>query len=171
MAKYIVGLEKIDVGAIDPSGDYPNSGMSPLGDTYQGTAEFVMGDVTTTTHRVEEKDNPVIVNYVFGDTTVRFTNIDFTPSALVSVFGGESKNNGADWEAPAAFKPIEKAVGLYDKNGNYIKIPRMLLTARFNVQLGREGLGKVEVTGTVLDPGNDKPPLIIGQVTPPPSEA
>lgn len=56
------------------------------------------------------------------------------------------------YEAPDAFPDVEKSLQLVDKKGNTILLPRVKISAKFNLSFNRTSLGQIDMVATVLQP-------------------
>jgi hypothetical protein len=146
-----LGLAKIEVGAIESDGAMSTS-LSPLGYTYEGTAQMQQEDGTTTDYIVEELDTPLESNTQPGKITFNFSVADPDVDTLATIFGGTANTTKGTWEAPDASPELELSVKITPKKGLSFEIPRAKITAKLNGTFSKTSLFLVEVSCTVLQP-------------------
>lgn len=56
------------------------------------------------------------------------------------------------WEAPDSFADTELSVQATDNKGNIVNFPRMKLSSKPSLSFRKDGLGQIDITGTVLQP-------------------
>jgi hypothetical protein len=154
--KYAWGLSKIEIGNIAGDGGIATT-WTQIGDTEQGSATFTEEEGTIQEFFVEESDDPVFTGRTQpGSKTFTFSTNDLSTAQLAVLKGGTASGNGTStpltWEAPEVEAEVEKSVRMTLRTGQIIEIVRAKLVANLDWNLGKEQLGKVTVTCTILKP-------------------
>ncbi|OQB81386.1 MAG: hypothetical protein BWX87_00651 [Bacteroidetes bacterium ADurb.Bin123] len=144
-----IGLTSIKIGDIAEDGGMGQT-LSPLGVTFQDTAELVRDDPEITEIYSEENDEPEEVVEVKGAARVRWKIMNIDPSEVVKVLGG-SVSNGV-YFSPVAKDPIEKSVEIITKTGLKIEIPRVKIYAKENFQFRKKGVLLIDIEARILTP-------------------
>jgi len=152
MAEIIIrGISSIKLGAILGDGDMGTT-LTALGNTVLGTARLETEDPTVTDFFSEENDNPIETVSTPGKTTLTWAINDFTAATLARVLGGTAGTK--TWEMPASLPSLELSceIAMKSPSGFKINIPRLKIAGKILTDLGKNALGQVSITGTVLTP-------------------
>lgn len=156
------GLKSIKIGAVGADGGM-GADLAALGVTSEGTAVFSKDEDEVKEFFSEENDDPIEIITKKGKTTLQFGIVDVTPSTLVKVLGGTvdvSVPATPVWKAPATAPSIEKSIEVITKKDVKIEIPRALITASIDWNLGKEALATVKIKATVLTPTKEGEPSV-----------
>jgi hypothetical protein len=136
--------------------------LTPLGYTYENTAQMQQEDGTTTDFNVEELDTPLATITKPGKLAFNFSIADPDVSTFASIFGGTVSGTGAGatWSAPDASPELEMSVSITPKQGLKFDIPRAKIAAKLNGTFSKENLFLIEVACTVLQPTKAGEPRI-----------
>lgn len=154
--KYAWGLTKIEIGTIAADGGIATT-WTQIGDTEQGSATFTEEEGTLQEFFTEESDEPVFIGRSQpGAKTFVFSTNNLSTTQLALLKGGTAAGDGTTtpltWEAPEVEPEVEKSVRLTLRTGQIIEIVRSKLVSTLDWNLGKESLGKVTVSCTILKP-------------------
>lgn len=160
----IIGLAGIDYAAVPASG-VPVS-WTALGATYRDEATLAEADPTETEHYSNEDDDPIEVSLIGGKKTIAFSLIDYTPSVMATWLGGTVSGTGDTeaWNAPDTKFSGEKSFRLRSRDGKYITFPRVKFHATVDWTMSPNGIAKIKVKGTVMNPADATAPMIRGKI-------
>jgi hypothetical protein len=143
------GLKSIKIGAIAVDGGM-GTVLAALGVTSEGTAVLTKEEDEVKEFFCEESDDPIEMITKKGKTTLEFGIVDVTADTLVKVLGGTA--DAGVWKAPASAPSIEQSIEVVTKKDVKIEIPRAMLQASIDWNLGKEALATVKIKATVLTP-------------------
>lgn len=154
--KYSWGLSKIEISPIAGDGGLGDT-WTTISDTEQGSAVFNEEEGTIQEFFTEESDDPVFIGKSQpGAKTFVWATNDMTPENMVKVKGGSVTGDGTTtpktWVAPDVDPEIEKSMRLTLRTGQVIEIVRVKILGLLDWNLGKDNLGKVAVTSTILKP-------------------
>lgn len=146
-----IGLQHIKLGDIPEDGGMSTT-LKSWGVTYKGTATFVTEDGEETLHECEEDNDPIEIEETPGKTILSWTTVDIDPLVLKDVFGGEVVEG--KWKAPRGMRTTttEHSVEFLTKRDIVMQAARMKVKSKFNWDLGKAGIAKIEHKGTILTP-------------------
>lgn len=146
-----IGLQHIKLGAIPEDGGMSEA-LKAWGVTYKGTATFVTEDGEETVHECEEEDDPIEIEETQGKTILSWTTVDIDPLILKEVFGGEVVDG--KWKAPRGVRTTttEHSVEFMTKRGIVMQAARVKVKSKFNWELSKTGIAKIEHKATILTP-------------------
>jgi len=139
------------VGAIANDGG-PGTALTELfGDTVPGTAVLETTEASTQDITIEESDDPIeTITTEPQRWTLAFHSYNLSPEVLQTLFGG-TVTSGV-WEAPDKAPSVEMTVQVETMSSMVITMPRVKLTAKMTMNFDKTQLGRIEITGTVLNP-------------------
>lgn len=146
-----IGLQHIKLGDIPEDGGMATT-LKSWGVTYKGTATFVTEDGEETLHECEEDNDPIEIEETPGKTILSWTTVDIDPLVLKDVFGGEVVDG--KWKAPRGVRTTttEHSVEFLTKRDIVMQAARMQVKSKFNWDLGKAGIAKIEHKATILTP-------------------
>lgn len=156
MAKKAIGLEYIKMGAIAGDGGMGTS-LTQVGATVADSAAMTTAEGTTSDFGIEESDNPFYsIISAPGTKTLAWSTYDVDLDTLARFWGGTvaaaAGGAGRKWQMPDALPVIERSVEIKTKDGWYLRIARMSISARLTWNLKKTALAQIDITGTVLKP-------------------
>lgn len=162
MGQITNGLAKIEIGPVGPNGSM-GSVLQVLGKTNIDSLTLAQDDGTTTDFNVEEQDDPIFTRKVPGKVTVAFQVSDPVIETFLAVFGGTITGSGParQWNAPAAAPIKEVSIKITPEIGYMTSLPRAVLTAKLNFNVGKNNLMMIDVSADVLTPQDGVTPKVI----------
>ncbi|MDO6388997.1 hypothetical protein Q4E40_02575 [Pontibacter sp. BT731] len=153
--KVSFGLTSIQSGPIEADGGMSTSLSEEFGYTVLGTAVLETTEPSTEDIGIEESDAPIMqLVSEPGKWTIAFHTYNVSPEAMVAAFGGTITGVAPNqvWTAPTSRPSIERSVKVTTKSGMTIDMARVSLSAKATMNFDKNQLGKLEMTGTVLEP-------------------
>lgn len=150
---YATGLKSISIG--DPVADGGiATAWTALGTILQDTATFVTESGEETPFYGEASDDPFLLKQSKGISALKFSVVDFEPTAMAAILGGSVTGTGAtrQYEAPLAAVNIEKSVKVVNEYNHELSIVRGKVNAVVNAKLAKKGISQIDVTVKVLTP-------------------
>lgn len=164
--KRTIGLKSIKIGDIAGDGGM-GTVLAALGNTYEGTATLMQDDAEETPFYAEELDDPIEILEKKGNLKVEWAIVDFDPTTLQKVLGGEVTGAAPNqkWEAPSDMPSIEKSIEIITKKNVKFEIVRARIVAKLDVNLSKKEMGLVRISATVMAPTKaDTAPMSISHV-------
>ncbi len=157
--KRTFGLKSVKMGPVDGTPELLGDG-----NTLEGTASFTKAEDEEKPFYAEEHDDPIETIKKKGISTLEFAIVDFTPSTLVRVLGGEVNGTTGEWDAPESAPEIEQRFEVVTKKNVTLTLKRASVNASVEWPLTREDIGRVKIKATVLAPTDGSKPYSIGSV-------
>ncbi|MDR1416318.1 MAG: hypothetical protein LBJ57_02710 [Prevotellaceae bacterium] len=150
---YTIGLSKIEMGDVDPSGGMGTT-LAQVGYTLTDSCSMTQEDPTVTDFTAEEVDDPVVSAARAGKTTFNFSVMNADVNVLAKLLGGTVDTAGDvdTWSAPDNMPVIEQSVKITPQQGLIFSIPRMKIVAKINGSFSKSNIFVIDVVGTVLQP-------------------
>lgn len=149
-----IGAAKIEVGPVGADGGMGNV-LATLGLTAKDTIKFNNEKGTKTEFLVEETDLAIFTTKTAGAKSFNFQVANPDLDTLVKVFGGEKDEATNSWSAPATEPTITQSLKFTPKKGFGIEFPKVLLTATWTTDIGKDHLLGIDVECEVLQPDKE----------------
>lgn len=164
--KYAYGIAKVEYGTPGGTAAMPGS-LTQWAQTVEGTFTLSEDESTTKDFKVEETTTPVasIVTEA-GAMKIKWRAYDITPSLVAVLKGGVAGTETGPpayltYDGPTTIAAVKKAIRITTTNDVVFNLYNVSCVARFDGSVSRTELLQMEVTGTVLDPGNGGSPYEI----------
>ncbi|MDR7846596.1 hypothetical protein AWM67_08400 [Riemerella anatipestifer] len=153
MPLFNLGVARIELSNIATDGGVGTS-FAALGLTQEGTCKIQFGDPTMKKLNVEEFDGGADAILTSGEKKIEFTVANPDEDTLVAVFGGTKSGSAGTtvYKAPSSAVTIERSLKITPKKGLGFIFPRVLITASFTPDIGKESWVGVVVKAEVLTP-------------------
>jgi len=152
--KFAFGIKSMKSGGIDPVTGLPTA-LEDVGDIYKDTGEWIENDGTTTPHRSEFKNTPVVTVVEPGDEEFRFTLMDTSAKNLAKLCGGtvtEVIDQPDVWNKPKGVPNIEMSFVLQTEDGTEVTIHRGKVVGKRRLTPTRTGMFLIDVAVTPQEP-------------------
>jgi hypothetical protein len=165
MAVEVFGLTSIHIGDIAGDGGMGTALTEVFGNTVEGTAVLETTEPSTEDIPIEESDAPIkTLTSDPGKWNLVFHSYNLSKDAMIAAFGGTFTGDGSTtpfvWSAPDQRPTVEKSVEVTTKGGVKFSFPRMSLVTKATITFTKTGLGKLEMSGTVLKPNKAGEPIL-----------
>ena len=158
------GLKSLKFGECTGKNTMPAAAkLAPRFETYRNSGEFTEDDPEIKEEYTDQRDSPVMVIPTKGKKTVKVSTLDYSAAVLQFLKGGTITDAG-DWQEPAHFPQIFKAVEITTLTGLKFAYPKAQLIAKFSAKFSKEGGKLIEVSLIPMEAEEGKGSVII---TPP----
>lgn len=169
MQKYTFGLTEILVADVLTTGKMPEiATMKKIGEVHEGTASINNEAGDKTEFREEGVSAPKKVILKASTFGWVFNIMNVSVDMLAEFVGG--KKVLEEWAYYGNAKVVEKALFVKPKEGLYWKIPKAAISALIVGEYNDDGPITLNFEVSLLDPGNNEPSLMAGEVSKLPPE-
>ncbi|MEZ2337690.1 hypothetical protein AB6735_18735 [Mucilaginibacter sp. RCC_168] len=149
MSTFAYRLKSMKIGDIPDDGTMATV-LNQLFHTYKGTVSLIGDAPTSFDVMSEELDDPEASFAKKGKYVLKFSLFVKDNETKLIFLGGQIVNGW--WEAPNTAPIIEKSVQLITQSNYIIQMPRVSFVAVESDEFKEDGVGLIEVTGTILPP-------------------
>jgi hypothetical protein len=164
--KYAYGIASVEYGTPTGTATMPGS-VTQWAQTVEGSFTLSEDESQTKDFKVEEVTTPVksIVTEA-GSLKIKWRAYDITPSLVAIMKGGTAGTEAGPpayltYDGPTSVAAKDLALRITTTNGVIFNIYKAACVGRFDGSLSRTDLLEMEVSATVLDPGNAGSPYEI----------
>ncbi|MGE0931666.1 hypothetical protein [Peijinzhouia sedimentorum] len=155
MARPTYGCIKIEMASFDPS-DGTNGAFTAV-PVYRDTIVIVDGEPTVSNHFQQGKKNPAVSRMSPTPTEISFQLLHTDPDALAAAMGGTvtTVEGVKSWAPPKQRYQLVKGVRFTFEDGSTLTVPAYSHFARMNNTVTEANINLIDVSGIVLDPGDE----------------
>ncbi len=151
-SKHAYGLVSVEISDIAADGDV-GTAWQTIGETVIGSAKITSTVATVQDFFAEESDSPIeSLTTTPSSLEITWESYNLTPSNVIALYGGTGSDATLTWEAPDVLPTLYKSLRFTDKKGNVWVVARANLNSTLNVSFTKTDLGRITVTGKVLQP-------------------
>ena len=164
MAIMSYGLKTLKFGECTGKNTMPDaSKLAEKFETYRNSCEFTEDDPEIKEEYTDQRDSPVMVIPTKGKKTIKVSTLDYSTKVLQFLKGGTVSDKG-QWQEPAYFPQIFKAVEITTLTGLKFACPKAQIIAKFTAKFTKEGGKLIEVSLIPMEAEQGKGTIVI---TPP----